>query len=990
MKKLFLISIALVGTCMSSMYAQKGNTNAKKPATSGTQKTANSPTATAPLTAAPVAPALVASSLSGTVLLKKVEAQPGKLIIPYTKYRLANGLTVLIHEDHSDPLVHVEVTYHVGSNRETPRRTGFAHFFEHMMFQGSQNVADEEHFKMIQGAGGRMNGTTNRDRTNYFETVPSNYLETCLWLEADRMGFLLPAFTQKKFEVQRSTVKNEKDQSYGSSYSSLPEVKDETLYPYGHPYSWQTIGYVDDLNEADSSDLKNFFIKWYGPNNATLVIAGDVNTEETIKMVEKYFNSINRGNEIPPLPKKPVTLEEKKVQSIQSKIFFPLTNIIFPTAHSFHADEPALDILSQLLSASRNSVLYKHFIDDETCVQANSYNATYEIAGEFNFQIVTYPGEQGGLSVKEIQDRLALAFEEFEKNGFKDEELERIKNAYVASYYSYTSTAASKANILSQYEMLMPNKDFNLQDDVDRYKKVSKEDIMRVFRKYIKDKNYACINILPHPDSYNPEKKVPLYESINRYKDETPDKSSYMGLSYNAAVDPIGFDRSKKPVPPAAKSSIIPDFFKFDLENGIKVIATKTTETPRVNIQVKINGGHLFETGKIKNGTATMLAAMLNEGTTTKTAKVLEEKMGDLSSNIAFNADDDAIYCNIECYKDKIKETMDLFQDMLMNPAFDEKEFKKQKKGLAESISSNILTPENNAQFRFTELLYGKDNPIGVSNLSSYSDVKKLSIDDLKNFHKNFLSSSLTTISLVGDIDESIKSSFQSLATWKTIKLEMPKYTKFPAPEKTKVYLMNKDNAKQSDIMIAYKSLPYDVKGEYFKASIMNFVLGGNFNSRMNLNLREDKGWTYGISSFFMANSTDYPGLYMVSAGIKTKATDSAITEVIKIIKNYIENGITNEELEFTKKSLLGGDALKYESPFSKLRFINQILDYNLDKNFNTEKDMIVKNITKEEINALIKKYLSVENIVIFVVGDDVKIIDGLNNLGYGKVNIVK
>ena len=230
---------------------------------------------------------------------------------------MANGLTVIVSEDHSDPIVHVEVTYHVGSNRETMKRTGFAHFFEHMMFQGSQNVADEEHFKIVQGAGGDMNGTTNRDRTNYFETVPSNMLETALWLEADRMGFLLPAFTNKKFENQRKTVKNEKDQRYGDGYGMLPEVQDQMIYPYGHPYSWQTIGYVDDLNEADSTDLKNFFLKWYGPNNAILVITGDVNTKEALSLVVKYFNSINRGPEVSPLMKTPIVLEEKKIKTVK-------------------------------------------------------------------------------------------------------------------------------------------------------------------------------------------------------------------------------------------------------------------------------------------------------------------------------------------------------------------------------------------------------------------------------------------------------------------------------------------------------------------------------------------------------------------------------------------------------------------------------------------------------------------------------------------------
>ena len=234
-----------------------------------------------------------------TVLLDKVTANPGEMKISYEKYKLPNGLTLIIHEDHSDPIVHVEVTYHVGSARETPGKSGFAHFFEHMMFQGSLHVKDEEHFKIVQGAGGQMNGTTNRDRTNYFETLPANYLETALWLEADRMGYLLDSVTQKKFEVQRATVKNEKGERVDNvPYGKVDEIKDATLYPNGHPYSWPTIGYLEDLDRVNVEDLKNFFMRWYGPNNACLVVAGDVNPAEVVKMAEKYFGPIPKGPEV--------------------------------------------------------------------------------------------------------------------------------------------------------------------------------------------------------------------------------------------------------------------------------------------------------------------------------------------------------------------------------------------------------------------------------------------------------------------------------------------------------------------------------------------------------------------------------------------------------------------------------------------------------------------------------------------------------------------
>src|SRR5882672_8157563 len=231
-------------------------------------------------------------------LVEKVTRQGTEIVIPYEKYVLPNGLTLIVHEDHSDPVVHVDVTYHVGSAREEIGKSGFAHFYEHMMFQGSDHVADEEHFKIVTAAGGTLNGSTNRDRTNYFETVPSNQLEKMLWLEADRMGFLLDAVTQKKFEVQRATVKNERGQRVDNvPYGLASEVAARNLYPYGHPYSWLTIGYVEDLNRVDVNDLKNFFLRWYGPNNATLTVAGDVKTADVIKMAEKYFGPIPRGPE---------------------------------------------------------------------------------------------------------------------------------------------------------------------------------------------------------------------------------------------------------------------------------------------------------------------------------------------------------------------------------------------------------------------------------------------------------------------------------------------------------------------------------------------------------------------------------------------------------------------------------------------------------------------------------------------------------------------
>ncbi|MCX6292986.1 MAG: pitrilysin family protein [Sphingobacteriales bacterium] len=292
-----------------------------------------------------------ANLFSQAKLVEKVVKKGDEIIIPYEKYVLPNGLTVVLHEDHSDPIVHVDVTYHVGSAREEIGKSGFAHFFEHMQFQGSDNVADEQHFKIITAAGGTLNGSTNQDRTNYYETVPSNQLEKMLWLEADRMGFFLDAVTQQKFEIQRSTVKNERGQNYDNRpYGLVNEFSSKNLYPYGHPYSWLTIGYVEDLNRVDVADLKNFFLRWYGPNNATITIGGDLNPADALKLIEKYFGSIPKCPQVDKTILPAVKINTNRyVSYVDNYAKVPLLMKTFPTVPNYDKDMGALTCLAQII-----------------------------------------------------------------------------------------------------------------------------------------------------------------------------------------------------------------------------------------------------------------------------------------------------------------------------------------------------------------------------------------------------------------------------------------------------------------------------------------------------------------------------------------------------------------------------------------------------------------------------------------------------------------
>src|ERR1700752_808526 len=353
-----------------------------------------------------------ATAVTGPKLLETVVKKGNEIVIPYKKFILPNGLTVVVHEDHSDPIVYVDVTYHVGSDREQQGRSGFAHFFEHMMFQGSKNVADEQHFKIITEAGGTLNGTTNTDRTNYFETVPSNQLEKMLWLESDRMGFLLDSVTQPKFEVQRATVKNERGQNYDNRpYGLVSEKTGEALFPKGHPYSWTTIGYIEDLNRVDVNDLKRFYLRWYGPNNAVITLAGDVNPEKAIPLVEKYFGSIPVGPKVTPVKPYAVKLAENRYISYEDNIKFPLIAMAWPSAEGYSEDATALNALADVLSGSKSSFFQQSLIKTKKAVSAFAFNNDRELAGTFAVRVRANKDD----TLSNMEKRINDIFSDFEK-----------------------------------------------------------------------------------------------------------------------------------------------------------------------------------------------------------------------------------------------------------------------------------------------------------------------------------------------------------------------------------------------------------------------------------------------------------------------------------------------------------------------------------------------------------------------------------------------
>jgi zinc protease len=909
----------------------------------------------------------------GIKFIEEVKRKGSEIVIPYKKYQLSNGLTVIIHEDHSDPIVYVDVTYHVGSAREQEGRSGFAHFFEHMMFQGSKNVGDEMHFKYVTEAGGTLNGTTNTDRTNYFETVPSNQLETMLWLESDRMGFLLDSVTKNKFEVQRATVKNERGQRYDNApYGVSNEKLCEALYPKGHPYSWQTIGYIEDLDRVDENDLKRFYMRWYGPNNAALTISGDVTVEQALKLVDKYFASIPKGPEVKKQVVKPFKLEKDRYLSYEDKVKFPMLKMAWQSVPTGHKDEAAMDALSFILDPSNlSSPFYEKLIKTQKAVRANIYQPTMELAGRFEITALAQEGD----SLSKLESEIRKIFSEWEKKGVTDEDILKLKAVTKSDIYNQITTVQGKGSRLASYQTFKGNPN-GIGKDLEEILKLKKEDIMRVYNKYLKNQPCVLVSVVPLG-----KKNLITKEDNFKRPERTVETESaeYKNLSYTEPKD--NFDRSKKPGSGASPVVKVPEIWTEEFGNGLKIIGTASNEIPKVTLQLYIGAGHRFELAE-KSGTSDLLARLMNESSKNYSAEDFESALNKMGSSISVSSGQNDMTLTISTLTENLDATLKLAEERLFNPRWDPIEFERVKKELLNGIKNQTVQPTAIANIVFSKLNYGKNHTMAYPSTGTLETVKGITMDELQRYYKQRFFPGLSKLVVVGDISkDALLPKLKFLNDWKNTKVVKLPDPEIPKVEKTKIYFVDKKGAAQSEVRLGFMSLPYDATGEFYRAQIMNYIFAEAFNSRINLQLREVKGYTYGTRGYFTGNL--FPGTYEISGGIKASATDTAIIDYLDQMKKYLENGITDEELKFTKSAMGQNEALKYEAPYQKAGFLKRLSEYNLESDYTKKQGEILNAITKDEINSLAKKHLAINNMNILVVGDKATLFERVKKLGY-------
>ncbi|WP_246614973.1 M16 family metallopeptidase [Agarivorans litoreus] len=911
----------------------------------------------------------------GVELVETSQTNNSDIQIAYKKYRLANGLTVLLYQDDNAPLAHVDITYHVGSNREEPGKSGFAHFFEHMMFQGSKHVGDQEHFRIINEAGGTMNGSTTKDRTNYYQTVPANQLEKVLWLEADRMGFLLEAVSQKKFEIQRDTVKNERAQRVDNApYGLLSERVDEALYPREHPYSWQPIGYIEDLNRVDVNDLKAFFLRWYGPNNAVLSIGGDIDELQTLEWINKYFGGIPSGPEIPKITPSPAKLSETRYISLEDRIHIPLLYISYPTVYAGAEDEVALDMFSEILGGGKSSLLHQSLVESGKALSAGSSHYCREMACTLSIYVRANP--QAGLTLAQLEQDVDQAINDFAERGVSAEDLQRVRSSLKASTIYSLESVSDVVTQLAFGETFF-EQPLYISEVLQQFQNVNDQQVQEAYQHYIIGKPRVVMSVVPKgqtqliagEDNFTPAPRtLPEQQHIDDSE-----------LALREVKD--NFDRSIEPPSGPAVAVKLPELWHAELTNGLQVLGTSEQPTPTVTLQFRLPGGSISEP-KGKEGLAKFTAQMLMQSTQQTTAAEISDQLTELGASVSFSSGLYSQNISLSSLTESLPQVLDILQQRLLTPAFNSAEFEREKARHLQSIEQKFNQPNWLASIASQSLFFGEGSRLATSSWGSRDSVAALTLEDVKQFWQQHYQPNGSQLVAVSNLKQTqIEQALQPLQKeWQGEASKAAHLTAKPSADNNTIYLLDKPGAVQSVIRIGRLAMPYDATGEYFKANLMNFNFGGNFNSRINMNLREDKGYTYGVSSGFGGFKDS--GSFVISTDVRQDATASAIRELLAELEAYSKSGPSDEELAYMRSAVSQQEALAYATPSQKASFLMQMLTFDLGPEFVATQNQITANISQAELQQLAAKYFSPEEMIVVVVGDKQQLLPELQKIG--------
>ena len=875
--------------------------------------------------------------------------------IPHKKFVLKNGLTLLVHEDRKAPIVAVNVWYHVGSKNEKPGKTGFAHLFEHLMFNGSENFNDD-YFQALGPLGATdLNGTTNIDRTNYFQNVPTSALDTVLFLESDRMGHLVGAIDKAKLDEQRGVVQNEKRQGENQPYGKSFELITTNTYPAGHPYSWTTIGSMEDLNAASLDDVKEWFKTYYGAANAVIAIAGDIDADTAKAKVEKYFGDIPAGPPVTHHQTWIARMSGEHRQITEDRVPQARIVMVWNVPEYKSKDAVYLDLLTDVLGAGKTSRLYKRLVyQDQIATNASASVWLKEIGGQVMVQADARPGVELAKVEQALREELTTIL----AAGPTDQEMQRVRTQHEAAFVRGIERIGGfggKSDILASNEVYAGNADF-FKTRLQWVRESTAADLKRVANEWLADGVYI-LEIHPFPE----------FETTS------------------------GVDRSKVPVPGDPPALKMPAFQRAELSNGLKIMLAERHETPVVDFSLVLDSGHASDVNTLP-GTTKLSMQMLDEGTVKRDALELSDALAMLGAELNTSSDLDSVSVYLSALSKNLDASLSLFSEVVLTPAFSEKEFSRVQKLQLDSIRREKASPTSAALRVFPGFLYGAKHPYGnpYSGNGTEATVMKIGIADLRKFHDTWFKPNNATLLIAGDTTMAeIRPKLEALfGGWK--KGEVPKITvpRVDRSSKTEVYLIDKPGAEQSVIIAGHIAPPTNNPQEP-AINALNAALGGMFTSRINMNLREDKHWSYGARTMFLDAANQRPFITLTS--VQTDKTSESMAEIQKELVGVVgDRPITADELEKAKSSLTLTLPGSRETRFALGTDMERIVTYGLpDDYFVTYPDK-VRALTPTTVADTAKSILHPGSVTWVIVGDLARIREKVEALGFGPVSVVQ
>jgi len=900
--------------------------------------------------------ALVALLIAPAQAQQKAASQPiPQIDIPHTTFVLKNGLTVVHHEDRKAPIVAVNLWYHVGSKNEPAGRSGFAHLFEHLMFNGSENY-NQDYFKAVERVGATdLNGTTNEDRTNYFQNAPTSAVDMVLWLESDRMGHLLGAIDQAKLDEQRGVVQNEKRQFDNEPYSLAEELITKAVWPANHPYAHTVIGSMEDLSAAKLEDVKEWFRAYYGPNNAVLVIAGDIDAETARRKAEQYFGDIPPGPPIAHFDQWVAKRTGSQRQIAQDRVPQARVYRVWNIPGYGTADATTLNLLTQILVADKASRLFKRLVyDDQIATNVASYIDAREIGSLFVIEATARPGDD----LTKVNAAIDEELQKLLASGPTQDELDRVRTRYFSNFVRGAERIGGfggKSDILAQSQIY--------GGSADAFKKIlafaantTVADIQRAAKQWLSDGEYT-LDVLPYPQ---------------------------------LAAATTGADRTKLPEPTAAPEPSFPKLARATLSNGLNVIVAERHTIPVVNFSLLLDAGYAADQFG-QPGTAALAMNMVDEGTKTRDALEISKELSSLGATLTSGSNLDSSMVGLSVLKPNLDGALGLYSDVILNPSFPEADFDRLKKQQLATIQREKAQPIQMALRVFPGLLYGAGHAYGnpLTGSGTEQSVAKLTRADMEKFHQTWFKPNNATLVIVGDTTlAEIQPRLEKLfANWKRGDVPKKNIGTVALAQKPGVYLIDKPGAAQSVILSGVVAPP---KANPIETAIetMNTVLGGAFMSRLNLNLREDKHWSYGAGSFLPAARGQR--MFVAFAPVQTDKTKESMLEVRKELREITKDRVvTADELATAKSNITLALPGSWETSNAVNNAISDMVRFNLPADYHQTYAGKVKALTLTDMNKASAEVVRADNLTWVIVGDRAKIEQGIRELGFGEIRLI-